>query len=103
MELRHNEFSEFALNKDEELAGFNYSMLQRATLQNERTRLLRLKTSLGVDVEHTAVFVQEEAYLRGALEELEFLIVAFENLSTKQQLPQQPGEHPKELDQPKQE
>jgi hypothetical protein len=69
-----NSFSSWELTPEEELAGARLTELQIKKIQNEIAIVAHSKLALSFDQNNTLKFAQEEAYFKGQLEILEYLL-----------------------------
>lgn len=78
---RPTSFSAWDLTQEEELAGSRLTELQVKKIQNEISTIAHSKLALSFDPNNTLKFAQEEAYLKGQLEVLEYLLQQHEAAS----------------------
>ena len=67
-------FTSYELTEKEELTGSILTELQKCVLQNELSRTAMEKNLLTFDTEKPAEFSQNEAYLRGKIDLLSYLL-----------------------------
>lgn len=73
-QINPNKFTSYTLSPLEEKSGY---LLQPATilvLRNELSTAAELKISITIDPNNTLPFIQEEAYIRGKMEFIEWLL-----------------------------
>lgn len=71
-----NTFSSFALSADEQKAGQTLTSLNVAVLQNQRSSIAEEKLALAFDPANPQAFMQQEAYLKGQLDILNYILAA---------------------------
>ena len=69
-----NSFTSYELTDKEALQSSVFTFLQLQNLQNQLAACAEEKLNLEFDTEHPNEFVQQEAYKRGQIELLKFLI-----------------------------
>ena len=77
-ELIPNEFTSYKLNEQEELEGSIFTITQKHVLHNLLAVNAAEKLIIEYDPEKPLTFVQEEAYKRGAIEILRFILASSE-------------------------
>lgn len=73
--LIENSFSQFALLPDEELQGSIYTITQLQVLQNQIAMCAEELLALELDPEHPLQYVKQEAFKRGQIEILQYLVM----------------------------
>jgi len=73
-ELIPNEFTSYNLNEQEQLAGSIFTVTQLQVLHNRLSELAAQKLNLEFDVDSPETFIQQEAFKRGQIEEIRYLI-----------------------------
>jgi len=71
-----NTFTTYEFTDKEELQGQILTTLQKQNIQNQRARVAEEKLALDFDTSKPEVFTQQEAYKRGQLEVLTWLLEA---------------------------
>lgn len=69
-----NTFSSYALSEDQEIAGNILSTEQKCCIQNRIAEIAEQKLRVSYDVANPESFIQEESYLRGQIDILNWLI-----------------------------
>jgi len=69
-----NNFSSYELTAEEELIGQTLNFQQKAVLQNKLAGIVQEKLTLTLDVSAPAKFTQDEAYLRGQMDVITWLL-----------------------------
>jgi len=69
-----NTFTSWELSEVDEVTGSIYNDVQTKVLQNQLSLCAREKLQLEFDPAHPEIFIQSEAFKRGQLELLEYLI-----------------------------
>lgn len=72
--LIENSFAKFSLTDQEELQGSVFTITQLQYLQNQLSNVAEEKLALSYDVSEPLKFAQEEAYKRGQVDMLQYLI-----------------------------
>ena len=70
----NNTFSTYKLTEEEQRNGSILSSLTVAVIQNLRSGIAEEKIRLTIDPNNTLSFIQQEAYLRGQLDILTYLL-----------------------------
>ena len=79
MHLTHNSsFSRYVMSDKEALEGAVLTSLQKASIQNQLAAVAEEKIYLEYDVSTPETFMQQEAYKRGQLDILRYLLDASE-------------------------
>ena len=73
-ELQLNRFSSYYLTDEEQLQACILSPLQRMYLQNLLSADAIAKGDISVDTNNVTKFIQEEAYYKGRIELLEYIL-----------------------------
>jgi hypothetical protein len=87
-ELIVNPFAEWQLNEEEERQGSMLTITQTQVIQNQVARLASEKLLLQPDPNDIANYYQKEAYIRGQIDSLQYLL----DVSSSLQEPNQPEE-----------
>jgi hypothetical protein len=77
--LVSNSFASYDLTEEEELQGSIFTTLQKQVLQNLMSHCAEEKLRLEYDVNNSLSFVQQEAYKRGQLDIIEYLLTKSED------------------------
>lgn len=72
--LIENSFASFSLTAEEELEGSIFTLTQLQYLQNQLAKVAEEKLELEFDTSDPQSFTQQEAYKRGQLDTLRFLL-----------------------------
>jgi len=72
--LIENSFSTFYLTEDEELQGSIFTVTQLQYLQNQLANIAEEKLALVFDTSEPLKFAQDEAYKRGQVDVMQYLI-----------------------------
>lgn len=73
-----NEFSSYLLTEDEEIQGAIFTVTQKQAIQNQLATCAAEKLRLEFDPETPKLFIQQEAYKRGQIEILQYLLESSE-------------------------
>lgn len=79
-----NKFTSYQLTAEEEKAGFILTQNNIQVFQNELALTAEAKITLTFDPANPSVFLQQEAYLRGKLEFIEWLFAMHKQFSDEQ-------------------
>lgn len=71
-----NSFTSYELTDKEQLEGTILSSLQKQVMQTQRSQIAEEKLGLEFDTSNPAAFTQQEAYKRGQLDILTYLLDA---------------------------
>ena len=71
-----NEFTSYALNDQEQLEGASLTILQKQVLQNQLSICAAELLALEYDVTQPNSYIQQEAYKRGQIEALRFILAS---------------------------
>jgi len=74
--LRDNEFSSYTLTDEEELQGSLLTVTQRQVMQNQLSAAVSEKITLEFDTDKPDKFMQQEAYKRGQIDILNFILAS---------------------------
>ena len=72
--LQDNDFSSYALTEEEELQGALLTITQRQVIQNQLSAVACEKLALEFNTDKPDSFIQQEAYKRGQLDLLSYLL-----------------------------
>lgn len=78
MHLQPNTFSSYSLTDKEALEGTVLTTIQRAVIQNQLAAIAAEKIHLDYDASNPETFIQQEAYKRGQIDILRYLLDASE-------------------------
>lgn len=73
-QLKHTRFSEYELTTDEARSGRTLNQMQQMVLQNQISEISKQILALEALPESYATFIQQDAYLKGQLAILQFLL-----------------------------
>lgn len=76
--ITSNSFTSFSLTDDEQKAGSTLSSLNVAVLQNQLAQIAEEKINLVFTPDSINTFLQQEAYLKGQLDLLNYILAAHE-------------------------
>jgi hypothetical protein len=71
-----NEFTSYQLNEQEQLEGALLTTTQKQVLQNQLSICAAELLSLEFDTTNPQIYIQQEAYKRGQIEQLRFLLAS---------------------------
>lgn len=74
--LTDNEFSSYALDDEEQLQGSLLTITQKQVIQNQLAAVASEKLALEFNTDNPDSFTQQEAYKRGQLDTLNYILVA---------------------------
>lgn len=69
-----NEFTSFGLTEEEERQGTVLTITQKQVLHNQLALCASEKISLGFDPANPTLFTQREAYLRGQMDAIKYIL-----------------------------
>lgn len=75
-----NEFSSYRLTQDEEVQGILLTNAQKQVLQNQLSQCASDKLNLTYTPNDPLVYAQKEAYLRGQIDAIKYILSMCENL-----------------------
>lgn len=83
MLAKENSFQTYLLTPDEQEVGSLLNAVQRAVLQNLRVDIIEQKLLLAPTTSDLNQFIQQEAYLRGQLQIIEYLLAASDAVTSQ--------------------
>lgn len=69
-----NTFTSYQLSDEEVSQGTMLTIVQKQVLSNRQANIAEEKLRLEIDPEHPLAFIQQEAYLKGQLELLDYIL-----------------------------
>jgi hypothetical protein len=74
MELTQSTFSKYALSENDQIIGSTLTTLTKQFIQNQICNIAEQRIALVPDPNNYAEFIQQEAYLKGQMDSLKFLL-----------------------------
>jgi len=79
-----NKFTSYSLSTEEERSGFMLTQSNTYVLRNELASIAEQKISVAVNSSDIQTFVQQEAYLRGKMDILEWLLAMSSQITNEE-------------------